>query len=220
MATEPTVIASRVIAARRRRALSREALAFHSGVSWSAIAQIETGRRPNPRADTLSALARSLEVTVDYLLGAERSARPLLRHEAVIYDGAEDFVARAAPLLAAALDAGEPALVVTSRANRSALSRHLGTAAKAVRFEDSRQVCRSPATVFDGYRGFVERGLGDGAAWLNILGEPAWDDVTPCVRYEAELNLSFAQFPLTLACLYDERALAPEVVEIARHAHA
>ena len=47
-------------AARERLGWSREALAYHSGVSWSAIAQIESGRRKDVRLSSLSALAEAL----------------------------------------------------------------------------------------------------------------------------------------------------------------
>ena len=49
-------------AARARAGWSREALAYHSGVSWSAIAQIESGRRNDVRLSSLSALAEALGV--------------------------------------------------------------------------------------------------------------------------------------------------------------
>lgn len=53
--------ASRVGAALRlarvRVGWSREALAYHSGMSGAAIAQIESGRRQDIRLSTLAALA-------------------------------------------------------------------------------------------------------------------------------------------------------------------
>ena len=59
---------------------TREALAFHSGLSWSAIAQVESGRRTNLRPSTLAALSRPLGVSIDYLVDggqlASDDARP------------------------------------------------------------------------------------------------------------------------------------------------
>ncbi|MGD0195929.1 MAG: helix-turn-helix transcriptional regulator, partial [Candidatus Dormibacteria bacterium] len=54
--------------ARERRGWSRETLAHRSGLSWAAIAQIESGRRREVRASTLLALSSALGVSVDYLL--------------------------------------------------------------------------------------------------------------------------------------------------------
>src|ERR1700761_4783343 len=61
-------IGSRLRAARERLGLSREALAFHAGISWSAIAQVESGRRSQLRPSTLLALATALGLTIDYLV--------------------------------------------------------------------------------------------------------------------------------------------------------
>jgi transcriptional regulator with XRE-family HTH domain len=61
-------------AARERRGWSREVLAVQSGVSWSAIAQMESGRRKDVRLSTLTALSDALGVTVDYLAG--RGGKP------------------------------------------------------------------------------------------------------------------------------------------------
>ena len=59
---------TRVRAAGVRLGWSREALAVRSELSWSAIAQVESGRRKNVRPQTLSALAEALGVTIDYLV--------------------------------------------------------------------------------------------------------------------------------------------------------
>ena len=68
-------------AARGRLGWSRETLAHHSGVSWSAIAQIQSGRRKDVRLRSLSALAKALGVSVDYRIGAATATAPqLLEH--------------------------------------------------------------------------------------------------------------------------------------------
>ena len=67
-------------AARVRLGWSREALAYHAGMSWTAIAQIESGRRQDVRLSSLTALATALSVSVDYLIGAGPISPPLLEH--------------------------------------------------------------------------------------------------------------------------------------------
>src|ERR1700759_511175 len=105
-------VALRVKAARGRAGMSREQLAVESGLSWSAIAQIEDGRRPHPRAHTLGALAPALGVTVDYLLGNNGTGGALLAHQALTYVDVADFVETAAPFLQDGAERGEAILVV------------------------------------------------------------------------------------------------------------
>src|ERR687891_690171 len=86
-------IGARLRAARTRLGWTRETLAVHSGLSWSAIAQIESGRRRNVRPDTLAALATALGVTIDYLVNGGASSTVMFRHQALLYGADEEFVA-------------------------------------------------------------------------------------------------------------------------------
>ena len=59
---------------RRLRAaagLTQEELAHKAGMKFSTFVQIEKGRVPNPRIDTLRKIARALDVTLDELAGDE-----------------------------------------------------------------------------------------------------------------------------------------------------
>src|SRR3954469_24130662 len=85
-------------AARERLGWSREALAYHAGVSWSAIAQIETGRRTDIRLSSLSALARALGLSIDHLVGhPARPAAPTLEHQALVYGSDTEFLSAVIP---------------------------------------------------------------------------------------------------------------------------
>jgi transcriptional regulator with XRE-family HTH domain len=217
-------LAGRLAAARRRAGLSREQLAVESGLSWSAITQIETGRRANPRADTLGALAAALGVTVEYLLGTSAPAGPLLDHQALIYLDVADFVETAGPFLQAGVASGDTALVVTGPENADGLREHLGDAAAGIRFADRQTWYRSPGDALTGYRQFATQALEAGASWVRIIGEPVWaggptDEVQAWMRYEALLNLAFAPLPLTLACPYNATALDPMIVDATRATH-
>src|SRR5438034_4762369 len=80
-------------AARARAGWTREALAYHSGVSWSAIAQIESGRRKDVRLSSLSALAEALGVSVDHLIGTTATiAPPMLGHRLLTYGSDDEFL--------------------------------------------------------------------------------------------------------------------------------
>jgi transcriptional regulator with XRE-family HTH domain len=204
--------------------MSREQLAVDSGLSWSAITQIEAGRRQNPRADTLGALAAALGVTVEYLLGRNGPTSPLLDHRALIYLDVADFVETAAPFLQDGLASGDATLVVTDPENADGLREHLGDAAEEIRFADWQTWYRSPRDALVGYRQFATQALDAGASWVRIIGEPVWagrtpEELQPWMRYEALLNLSFAPLPMTLACPYKETALDQTIVENARATH-
>jgi transcriptional regulator with XRE-family HTH domain len=217
-------LGARLAAARRRAGASREELAVDSGLSWSAITQIEAGRRPSPRADTLGAIAVALGVTVEYLLGTSGPTRALLDHHALIYADVAGFVETAGPFLGDGLSSGDAILVVTGPENADGLREHLGDAAAEIRFADRQAWYGSPRDALIGYRQFATQALDAGADWLRIVGEPVWTDRTAeemqtWVRYEALLNLSFAPLPMTLVCPYDETALDQAIVENARATH-
>src|SRR5687767_1053271 len=94
----PSRIAATLRAARGRLGWSRETLAHHSGVSWSGIAQIESGRRKDVRLSTLSALANALDVSIDYLIGSAKITAPqLLEHRLLTYGSDDEYLASAIP---------------------------------------------------------------------------------------------------------------------------
>jgi transcriptional regulator with XRE-family HTH domain len=226
MGSEPqSGIGTRLRAARERRGWSREALAFHAGVSWSAIAQVESGRRRHVRPDTLSALAEALGVTIDYLVRGVPTAAPMLDHSALLYESEAAFVDVAGPYLAEGLEGGEATLAVTTGANIELLRDHLGADAKEVEFIDSADgtVYSSPAAALEAYGKFLNARLEDGAPWVRVLGEPVWGrskaEVRRWAQYESMFNLVFGAAPLTVICPYDELSLAPAICKQARHTH-
>src|SRR5688500_3335822 len=91
---------------------SRETLAHHSGVSWSAIAQIESGRRKDVRLSSLSTLADALGVSVDYLIGT--AAPHLLEHRVLPYGSDEEFLAAAVPFFIVGMERSDSLLAVTT----------------------------------------------------------------------------------------------------------
>lgn len=53
---------------REARGETRMGLAYHSGLSLAAVALIEDGRRPDPRASTVAKLSKALGISADELL--------------------------------------------------------------------------------------------------------------------------------------------------------
>jgi MEDS: MEthanogen/methylotroph, DcmR Sensory domain len=147
---------------------------------------------------------------------------PDFRHEALLYAGADDFAARAVPVIAGALGAGEPVLVAVDRAKIDLLRDHLGAAASSVRWMDIRGIGHNPARIIPIWRRFVADSGGRPALGL---GEPVWAGRTPAgleeaQRHEHLLNLAFAGAGgFTLLCPYDTEALERAVVDQARHSH-
>jgi transcriptional regulator with XRE-family HTH domain len=212
-------------AARERAGWSREALAYHSGVSWSAIAQIESGRRKQVRPSSLSALAGAMNVSVDYLLGNTTSISPkLLEHRVLPYGSDEEFLAGTIPFLTEGIEQSHALLVVTSHAHIELIRDTLSDRSGQVEFIVSSDFLRSPVTTLIQFREFMKQKVEAGAAWIRIVGEPIWVGRSPAeiiawTRFESLFNLEFASFPATAICPYDVRALPEEIVADASRTH-
>jgi transcriptional regulator with XRE-family HTH domain len=204
---------------------SRETLAHHSGVSWSAIAQIESGRRKDVRSSTLVPLAQALGVSVDYLIGSATAIAPqLLEHRLLTYGSDEEYLAAAIPFLADGAERSDPLLVVTTKDQTQLVRDSLGERADRVVFADSADWYRSPATAMQGYLTFVNEQLGAGAAWIRVLAEIAPEsrseaEIPAWTRYESFVNIAFASAPATVICTYDDRSWPEEVIADARRTH-
>ena len=212
-------------AARGRLGWSRETLAHHSGVSWSAIAQIESGRRKDVRLSSLSALARALGVSVDYLIGSATATAPrLLEHRLLTYGSDEEYLGAAIPFFAEGVERSDSLLAVTTEEQIELLRDSLDDRAGHVEFADSAEWYRSPGTAMDGYRAFVNERLEGGAAWIRIVAEIAPDrrsdaEVPAWTRYESFVNLAFASSPTSFICTYDDRSWPAGVIADARRTH-
>ena len=67
-------LGERIVELRTKRGLTQTALAAKAGLAQPTLNKIELGKRPTPRAETLSAIAAALGTTVEDLLNP--SARP------------------------------------------------------------------------------------------------------------------------------------------------
>jgi anti-sigma regulatory factor (Ser/Thr protein kinase) len=143
-------------------------------------------------------------------------------HEAFIYAGIDEFVARAVPFLDHAREAGEPALVMTDEAKLTRLRAEMGPDRGAVEFADIREVGRNPARIIPAWAAFVEA-HDNGPLWG--IGEPVWPGRSPaeldeCRHHEALVNQSFAHCDeFTLLCPYDAAMLGPDALDTAHDTH-
>lgn len=211
--------------ARERAGWSREALAVRSGLSWGAIAQIESGRRREVRLGTLVALANALEITVDYLVGAQAAVDPrLLEHYALLYGSEEEYLAATVPFLSEGIARRDCVLVVSGRWQTGLLRDALGDDAPHVEFRDSTEWYGSPTAALNDYRRYVNERFELGAYWFRVIGEPIWAgrseaEVSAWTRYESIMNVAMASSPATIMCPYDARTVPAKVLDGARHTH-
>jgi transcriptional regulator with XRE-family HTH domain len=221
--TDSGGIGARVRGTRERLGWTREALAFHAGVSWSAVAQVESGRRTNLRPSTLAALSRPLGVSIDYLVSGTPSTS-MLEHSVFPYRTDDHFRTSIGPFLAEGIERSEALLAVTTAANVELLREHLGQNARKIEFIDASAFYTTPIAALDAYRAFSDTKLKHGVPWVRIVGEPVWAgrsdaEVRLWTRYESLLNLALSGYPLTVVCPYDERSVAPEIVREAHLTH-
>ena len=206
----------RVRAARARLGWTREALAFHSGVSWSAITQVETGRRRDLRSGTLAALAAALGVTTDYLVLGRPGAVTCGDHRLLRYRSDDELLATVAPFLAGASQHSEGALAVTSERTSGLLRRALGDAAEGVRFGKSSSWHASPMAALHAYEEFCASRLAEGAPWVRIVAEQRWtqlavSEARAWIRLEALLSLVLVSLPVSLLCICEDGSPPPAV---------
>ncbi|HXN04948.1 MAG TPA: sensor histidine kinase [Candidatus Acidoferrum sp.] len=146
------------------------------------------------------------------------------RHEALLYAGIDQFVARTTPFITGALEADEPILVVVSRQKIAALRTAVGKDADRVQFRDMSEVGANPARIIPAWHTFVEAHAGEGRR-LRGIGEPIYPERTASElvesqRHEALLNAAFDGEPdFWLLCPYNTQALDPSVVETAHRTH-
>lgn len=138
------------------------------------------------------------------------------QHEALIYEGQEQFLAAAVPFLFASFATDEPALVAVRRANAELLRTELGSDAERVGFVAIEEVGRNPARIVSFWRDFLAGRSGRPARGIS---EPVWPgreaaEIDECQRHEHLLNLAFPPgMRPSLLCSYDGLALPDEVLE-------
>jgi len=158
------------------------------------------------------------------IAGPATEARVGFWHEALFYDGDDEFLERAATFVDDGLHAGEPVLVVAARAKVERLRARIGADAPGVVYADVHDVGRNPARIIPAWRRFLADHAGDGP--IRGIGEPIYagrssDELVECHVHEALLNRAFDDVArdFWLLCPYDTSMLPPDVVATARDTH-
>jgi anti-sigma regulatory factor (Ser/Thr protein kinase) len=145
-------------------------------------------------------------------------------HEAVFYEGEDDFVEQTLPFVQAGIAAGEPLLVALGDARTRRLRAELGADAAKVQFAEMETLGRNPARIISAWHDFITTHEGAGRP-LRGIGEPIWPgrsepELSECHRHEALLNVAFDDGPpWWLLCPYDVSALGDDVLAEARRTH-
>jgi len=146
------------------------------------------------------------------------------RHEAALYAGPEQFVARTAAFVRDSLAAEQPIMVAVAGRHRSLLREELGVDARHVQFVAMEQVGRNPARIIPALRDWVAQNAAADRGFRGI-GEPVWAARTPaelveCQQHEALLNTAFDDGPpWWLLCPYDVESLDDATVDSVYRTH-
>jgi anti-sigma regulatory factor (Ser/Thr protein kinase) len=151
--------------------------------------------------------------------GTTDSAVPL-RHLALFYRSAREYVTAAADFLTDGLKAGERILVLMPRGARAgALRGMLDAYPDDIAFADMTEVGRNPARILPALLAFAR-----GGGRARIIGEPIWPgrteaEIREATRHEALINLALGSADATILCPYDAARLPTAVIADACRTH-
>lgn len=137
-------------------------------------------------------------------------------HQALIYEGVDEYLDGAMSFVHEALMAGDPLLLAVGEAQGELIAAELGPDADRVLFVDIQRAGRNPASMIPLWREFVDDHEG-----LTVRGiaEPVWRGRGPaaleeCHRHEGLLNVAFGCGPAwKLLCAYDAESLDDDALE-------
>jgi anti-sigma regulatory factor (Ser/Thr protein kinase) len=143
-------------------------------------------------------------------------------HDALLFDTDDELVDVAVPFLLAGLDAGEGAVIATSRDTAELLCQAVGGDGRVNVLRRSEVYDHRTATAITTFRRVGER-VGDGVRRVRVVGEidygPTARDWLEWQRYEAVINRALVGWPLWGLCVFDTRRLPDPILESAQRTH-
>jgi anti-sigma regulatory factor (Ser/Thr protein kinase) len=143
-------------------------------------------------------------------------------HQTAFYGSDDEFVAVVVPYVLEGSDAGDQVIAAFAPTNQDLLRRALPRTAN-VTFIDGGAHYARPATAIRDYRRMIADFVAAGAAQVRVTGDVPhpgmgvpWDW---WARYEAAVNVVFANLPMWGLCPYDTRTTPPEVLTHVRRMH-
>src|SRR5918999_1904046 len=146
-----------------------------------------------------------------------------LRHGALVYEGADEYVATSLAFLKEGLEAGEGCVVAHTRDGIAMMRDALGRDADRVSFVDVGSVYTRPARALAAYCATLLRQLRDAPsvrAVADVQIGPLHGEWDEWVGYEAMTNLAYAHLPAWVVCTYDANGLPDAVLEKVGTTHA
>jgi anti-sigma regulatory factor (Ser/Thr protein kinase) len=145
-----------------------------------------------------------------------------LRHQALLYEGPDDFLSATLPFVREGIADGDPVIAVADKPNADALRDALGEEARDVDIRYSHEWYASPGRAFSGFLGFACDH--PDANWVRMIGEPPWPlgwraGIAEYAHYESVFNVISKHKPIWALCPYDVTLLPGEILEHARATH-
>src|SRR6187200_1169781 len=139
-----------------------------------------------------------------------------LRHNALVYESKDEYLARAVPFLKAGIGAGEGAVVAHTKPGLAMMREALGPEAAHVTFVDVSGAYTRPARTLAAYhKVYVEqlRKTPTLRAVADVQFGPDPNEWDMWTGYEAVFNRSFGHLPAWVLCSYDANGLPDPVLE-------
>jgi anti-sigma regulatory factor (Ser/Thr protein kinase) len=139
-----------------------------------------------------------------------------LRHNALVYESQDEYLARAVPFLKAGIEAGEGAVVAHTRPGLAVMREALGPDAARVTFVDVSGAYTRPVRTLAAYhKVYVEqlRRTPTLRAVADVQFGPDPNEWDLWTKYEAVFNRSFGHLPAWVLCSYDANGTPDPVIE-------
>jgi anti-sigma regulatory factor (Ser/Thr protein kinase) len=139
-----------------------------------------------------------------------------LRHNALVYESKDEYLARAVPFLKAGIEAGEGAVVAHTKPGLAMMREALGPEAAHVTFVDVSAAYTRPARTLAAYHEvYVEqlRKTPTLRAVADVQFGPNPDEWDLWTGYEAVFNRSFGHLPAWVLCSYDANGTPDPIIE-------
>ena len=150
---------------------------------------------------------------------SDQAAARGFRHVAWFYRDAAEYRAGIEEFVQAGARSGQPTLVALPE--RQAPPHGAALDAAVVNVADMTRLGRNPARIMPAVRAFTDAHPGRP---VRFLGEPAWPgrsaaELREVDRYEAMLNVAFADVDITILCPYNAARLPSPALSAARRTH-
>jgi anti-sigma regulatory factor (Ser/Thr protein kinase) len=139
-----------------------------------------------------------------------------LRHNALVYESMDEYVARAVPFLKAGIEAGDGAIVAHTKAGLAVMREALGPEAAGVTFVDVSAAYTRPARTLAAYHEVYVAQLRKTPtlrAVADVQFGPDPDEWDLWTAYEAVFNRSFGHLSAWVLCSYDANGTPDPIIE-------